>query len=596
MTKLREHEFIRVMAFIGSRSWRYYLALVVYALTLGICFNMVLAFILQNVLDAAVNGEQATLLRGVALAGWTFLGGLPVLTISNYWIKSCARKTMSEVRLQVFKHLEALPVGSFESQHSGDLISRSINDVGQLEAIYANQLQLLTLSLVFGLVGMAFVFAIEWRLGIVSLVLGVVTTTLNAIFTSPLRRVNDTIQSLLGKLTERLTDLVQSLPVTKMFHLERHIHRLYAQENEALAVSEIKLARIDALRSMLAQLTSAIQGTGVLGLGLLMVMDGTIAIGSIWAIVYLQGIANFMFAYIGNFINQLQQSLAGASRVLELLDRPPEPLRYPAPLRAPGAQTASPVTDSAMIALKDITFSYEEEATTLCGLTLSAVQGQRVALVGPSGGGKSTVIKLLVGFYAAQAGDIVVSGQPISHYTLAELRQTMAYVPQDAYLFDGTIEENIRYGKPEASTDDIVTAAKAANAHNFIMEQADGYATPVGERGAKLSGGQRQRIAIARALLKDAPILLLDEATSALDSESEQLVQAALDVLMQGRTTLAIAHRLSTIENADKIYVIEKGQVVEQGQHHELLAHEGLYSNLYTMQFERKAQTDETAL
>ena len=201
-----------------------------------------------------------------------------------------------------------------------------------------------------------------------------------------------------------------------------------------------------------------------------------------------------------------------------------------------------------------------------------------------------------MGFYAAQAGDIVVSGQPISHYTLAELRQTMAYVPQDAYLFDGTIEENIRYGKPEASTDDIVTAAKAANAHNFIMEQADGYATPVGERGAKLSGGQRQRIAIARALLKDAPILLLDEATSALDSESEQLVQAALDVLMQGRTTLAIAHRLSTIENADKIYVIEKGQVVEQGQHHELLAHEGLYSNLYTMQFERKAQTDETVL
>jgi ATP-binding cassette subfamily B protein len=344
---------------------------------------------------------------------------------------------------------------------------------------------------------------------------------------------------------------------------------------------------------MLAELTSSIRGVGILVFGLFLVMDGTLALGSIWAIVYLQGNTNIMFAYLGGFINYLQQCLAGASRVLELLDRPSEPLRYP----ALSTQAVSPVTESSMVALKDIAFSYEdEEEAILHGISLSAAQGQRIALVGPSGGGKSTVIKLLMGFYATQAGDIVVGNQPISKYTLTELRQMMAYVPQDAYLFDGTIEENIRYGKPEASKDDVVAAAKAANAHDFIIEQANGYATPVGERGAKLSGGQRQRIAIARALLKDAPILLLDEATSALDSESEQLVQAALDVLMQGRTTLAIAHRLSTIENADRIYVIEKGQVVEQGQHHELLARGGLYSTLYTMQFEREVQVDETTL
>jgi ATP-binding cassette, subfamily B, bacterial len=580
MTKLRDREFIRVLAFIGPRSWLYYVSLVVHALTLGICFNLVLAFVLRDVVDAAVTGDRTVLLRGVALAVGTLVGGLPVLTISRYLIKWCARKTMTEVRLQVFSKIEALTIGSFESEHSGDLLSRCMNDVGQMEAIYGNHLQTLGLFLAMGLVGMAFVFTIEWRLGIVSLILGLATTLLNAGFAKPLRSMNDTIQSTLGKLTERLTDLLQSLPVTKMFHIERLIHRRYTQENDHLAASEIELARIDALRSMLAELTSSIRGVGILALGLSMVMEGQLGLGSIWAIVYLLGNTNIMFAYLGGFINYLQQCLAGASRVLELLDRPVEPLRYP----SQRTQAAPSGTDDAMLALKDITFSYEEEEQAILrGISLSAEQGQRVALVGPSGGGKSTIVKLLLGFHAAQEGDIGVGGQPISRYTLRELRQMTAYVPQDAYLFDGSIEENIRHGKPGASKEDVIAAAKAANAHDFIMEQADGYATPVGERGAKLSGGQRQRIAIARALLKDAPILLLDEATSALDSESEQLVQAALDVLMEGRTTLAIAHRLSTIENADTIYVVEKGQVMEQGQHHELLAHGGLYSNLHAL-------------
>ena len=591
MTKLRDREFIRVLAFIGSRSWLYYLSLVVYALVLGICFNLVLAFVLRDVVDAAVTGDREILFRGLALAVGTLLGGLPILTISRYSIAYCARKTMSEVRLQVFKKIESLPISSFQSQHSGDLISRCMNDVGQMEAIYAQLLQVLGYFLVMGLVGMAFVFTIEWRLGFLSLILGLATTALNAIFARPLRTVNDTIQNLLGKLTERLTDLVQSLPVTKMFHIERLIYRLYAHKNDDLANSEIKLARIDSLRSMLAELTSSIRGVGILVVGLFLVMNGTLALGSIWAIVYLLGNTNIMFAYLGGFINHLQQCLAGANRVLELLDWPSEPLRYPVLT----TQATPSTTDPSIIALKDITFSYDDEQAILRGISLSAEQGQRVALVGPSGGGKSTIIKLLMGFHAVQTGNIVVSGQPISQYTLSTLRQMMAYVPQDAYLFDGTIEENIHYGKPEASKEDVVSAAKTANAHDFILEQADGYATPVGERGAKLSGGQRQRIAIARALLKDSPILLLDEATSALDSESEQLVQEALDVLMEGRTTLAIAHRLSTIENADQIYVVEKGQVVEQGQHDELLEQGGLYRTLYTMEYEREAQTEETA-
>ncbi len=312
-----------------------------------------------------------------------------------------------------------------------------------------------------------------------------------------------------------------------------------------------------------------------------------IEVGTIAAIIQLQGNANTLFFGLGHVITGLQSSLAGAGRVLQLLTTPIEPVHRSLPKRPQGTVTAG----KGMVALKDVTFAYGEDAVikpaVLRGINLSVVQGEMVALVGPSGGGKSTLVKLLLGFYPLKQGDIVIAGKAVEQYTLAELRAHIAYVPQDAHLFAGTIRENIRYGKPDATETEIIAAAKAANAHDFILQSPHGYETLVGERGAKLSGGQRQRIALARALLKDAPILLLDEATSALDSESERLVQNALNKLIQGRTTIVIAHRLSTIEHTDVIYVMDKGRVVEQGQHYDLLAKGGLYKRLYESQFRR---------
>jgi ABC-type multidrug transport system fused ATPase/permease subunit len=287
--------------------------------------------------------------------------------------------------------------------------------------------------------------------------------------------------------------------------------------------------------------------------------------------------------------------------VFELLDSPPESERYAqagaARLAARGGGAGT------MIEIRDLGFCYEGEGPdstagtpNLRDIDLSVARGEVAALVGPSGAGKSTILKLLMGFYPLQQGSVLVDGQPIGHGSLVQLRDKMAYVPQDAYLFAGTIAENIRYGRPDVSEDEIVAAARAANAHDFIVAQPDGYQTMVGERGAKLSGGQRQRIAIARALLKDAPILLLDEATSALDSESEQLVQEALDALMAGRTTIAVAHRLSTIERADTIHVLDEGRIVERGRHGELRARGGLYTRLYELQFERDQGIVATAL
>ena len=255
-----------------------------------------------------------------------------------------------------------------------------------------------------------------------------------------------------------------------------------------------------------------------------------------------------------------------------------------------------------MVAIRELRFTYGEADGTnievLRDVEISVQSGQVAALVGPSGGGKSTLIKLVLGLYPMTDGTILIDGRSMCEYDLAELRGLMAYVPQDAYIFDGTIEENICCGKPEAHRQEIAVAAVAAQAHEFIMAQPEAYATRVGERGARLSGGQRQRIAIARALLKDAPILLLDEATSSLDSESEQLVQNALEVLMRGRTTIAIAHRISTIEHADIIYVLDQGRVVERGTHGDLLAIKGTYYRLHRLQFnpERAGHEEATSM
>jgi subfamily B ATP-binding cassette protein MsbA len=233
-----------------------------------------------------------------------------------------------------------------------------------------------------------------------------------------------------------------------------------------------------------------------------------------------------------------------------------------------------------------VDFSYDGGEKVFDDLTLTAKQGEVVALVGPSGGGKTTIIKLLMGFYPPESGAVTIGEKPLSSQTLTELRAGIAYVPQDAYLFAGTVAENIRHGRLDATDGEIVAAAKAANAHDFIMELEHGYETVLGERGAQISGGQRQRIAIARALLKNAPLLLLDEATSALDTESERLVQDALERLMQNRTTFVVAHRLSTIRHADRILVIADGNVQEEGTHDELVGREGgLYRALYEQQF-----------
>jgi len=306
-----------------------------------------------------------------------------------------------------------------------------------------------------------------------------------------------------------------------------------------------------------------------------MVFNGMIEIGIlVGTLPVCTRITWFIISFTRN-MNTIQRHFAGTERLKELLDESPEPTGYKTGGNSP----------SSGIQLKDAVYGYDEDVPVINGITIDVMKGKTAALVGDSGGGKSTLIKLVMGMYELWDGEMVLDGKPVNGYTLTEMRNLAAYVPQDAYIFDGTIRENIMYGRMNATEEEMMAAAELSNAHEFIIQQAKGYETVVGERGIRLSGGQRQRIAIARAILKDAPILLLDEATSSLDSGSEELVQDALDNLMINRTCIVAAHRLSTIEKADTIYFIKNGKVVEEGSHKDLLAARGLYSELYYREF-----------
>jgi ABC-type multidrug transport system fused ATPase/permease subunit len=318
--------------------------------------------------------------------------------------------------------------------------------------------------------------------------------------------------------------------------------------------------------------------------GAYMVLIGQTTLGTLFGLVQLNNPVINMVYSISGIISGIQGSLAAGDRILAVLDATPEPERYSSPAGLPVITSAVPQPYQG-VEFRQVQFSYSDGLPILQDVSFNIRQGQVAALVGPSGSGKSTIFRLLMGHYPVTQGWVSAFGKALYAYSLHELRDLFAFVPQDAYLYSGTVLENIRYGKVDATEDEVTAAAKASYAHDFILDLPDGYHTPVGERGARLSGGQRQRIAIARALLKNAPVLLLDEATSSLDSESEEVVQQALQVLMRGRTTIAIAHRLSTIEHADVIYVMDAGRVVEQGRHRELVGKGGLYSYLYKLQF-----------
>jgi ATP-binding cassette subfamily B protein len=594
VARLRRSEFVRVLRLMRGQLPTYVVTTLSRAVVAALCLNLAMAFVLRDALNAAVQQDAGLLRRALVLSVGAFFVGEPLLALMEYIHHGTVLATMTRLREAAFAKMTVLPLSRFEQEHSGDLLTRLTSNIQDVERVYQEDLTSLAYGLAYSGFALIFVFAIDGRIGLMILAINLVNILIGLAFRRPKRAVNDAIQRGQAAATERFLDLLHGLTVVKMFHVHAAALARFREAHEEVTAAHVKQGGIDALSGLAGNLYGTFKYLGVLAVGLLLVMRGETDLGGIGAVIFMQSYASIFFEELGRFIPQVQASLAGASRVLELFDWSTEQGQRGAaarrtlagwyPVRVYGAERAD-----GLLRLADVHFRYDrddrEDGNALRGLDLAVNRGAVAALVGPSGGGKSTILKLVMGLYPLEQGRILIAGRDIEAYSLQALRRLFAYVPQDAYLFEGTITVNIRYGRPNASDEAVVAAARAANAHSFIVDQPSGYDTVVGERGARLSGGERQRIAIARALLKDAPILLLDEATSALDSESERLVQEALDVLMAGRTTVAVAHRLSTVEHADVIYVIERGRVVERGRHEALLARAGLYRRLYELQF-----------
>ncbi|WP_245393730.1 ABC transporter ATP-binding protein [Allomeiothermus silvanus] len=569
----------RLLAY--TRPYRTELSVAIIATLIGSAFGLLFPLVIGRLVDASflrIGSADTTVLdRTVLILIGVFALQAFFTAVQSYLLSRVGEGVVADLRRTVYRHLLTLSPRFFETRKTGEITSRLTSDISTVQGVVSSALvQIFSQTLT--LVGTVIIlFVTNWRLSLLMLSIVPVVVLAAFYFGRLLRKVSKEFQDRVADANARAEEAIGGIRVVQAFTAEPLEARTYADLIGASFKVALRRARIRAIFNPVVFFAMFTAIGIVLWYGGRLVIAGELTPGQLVAfLVYTFSVAGAVGAFSGLF-SQFQEALGASSRIFELLDEKsdlPEPAN---PLKLGSVRGE--------VRFEQVSFGYGERGVVLEDVSLAAQPGEVVALVGPSGAGKSTLISLIPRFYDPTAGRILLDGVDIRDLTLYDLRSNIALVPQETQLFSGTVAENIRYGKPGASDAEVIEAAKAANAHEFITSFPDGYATIVGERGIKLSGGQRQRVAIARALLKNPRILILDEATSSLDSESEALVQEALEVLMQGRTTFVIAHRLSTIRSADKIVVLEAGRIVQQGTHQELLAAGGLYKELYELQF-----------
>jgi ABC-type multidrug transport system fused ATPase/permease subunit len=475
-----------------------------------------------------------------------------------------------------------MPMSFFTEKRVGELSNRISSDLSQIQDAISFTLAEFLRGIFTLIIGLVFIFWIKAKLALVMLAVVPLLAIVAVIFGKSIRKRARKAQDQLAESGTIVQETFQGISVVKAFTGEFYEVGRYVKSIRSVVTTAISNARYRG--AFVSFMIFSLFGTiaFVMWYGGRMIQTGELTIGSLTMFVIFSVFVGGTFAGFADMFSQLQKTLGATQSVREILRGEGESVELKPVVIEPKYQLGGNVR------FEHVAFSYpsRKDFPVLHDLSLTAANGEQIAIVGPSGAGKSTLASLLLHFYEADSGTLYFDERPVGQFPLSQLRRQMAFVPQDVVLFGGSIKENIAYGKPGATDEEIIAAAKGANAHNFVMSFPEKYETIVGERGIKLSGGQRQRIAIARAILKDPAILILDEATSSLDSESEQLVQEALENLMKGRTSFVIAHRLSTIRNAHKIVVIDQGIVVETGTHNELINHNGLYRKLNDMQFE----------
>jgi len=492
--------------------------------------------------------------------------------LQTYVMIHVAMKTIRSLRLELFQKLQTLTLRFFDQRALGDLMSRVTNDIDNLNTALAQSVTQIVSS-ILTVIGVSIaMFTLSWPLAIVTLIIIplIVFTTKQIIKRSSKNYAAR--QRDLGKLNGYIEEMITGAEVLTLFGKEQQSIDTFHQQNEDLRNSaqraEITSGLLGPINNFMNNLGLAI----VIGTGAFLAVKGFVTVGIIAAFVTYTRQFFRPLNQLSNLLNTFQSAIAGAERVFEILDEPSEVADQPRAIEASSLKGD--------VVFQQVSFSYEQGKSVLQNINFYAKAGETIALVGPTGSGKTTIINLLTRFYDVDQGEILIDGHNIEHYKMATIRQRVGVVLQDTYLFSGTIRENIRFGKLDATDAEVVEAAKIANAHHFIKYLPAQYDTPVQAGGANLSQGQRQLIAIARAILENADILILDEATSSVDTQTEVDIQKGLQHLMQGRTSFVIAHRLKTIENADQILVIQQGEIVEQGNHQELMQQQGMYRQL----------------
>ncbi|MBC2390186.1 ABC transporter ATP-binding protein [Listeria booriae] len=566
----------RIMVFVKPYQKPIYITL--FVILLANVATMLGPYLTKVVIDTAIPQKDMTLLAWLGVA---FVASVIVTGLCMWYrigaITRIGQDILKDMRFSIFEHLQKLPFAYFDSRPHGKILIRVVNYINTLSDLLSNGLINLISDILSVVVTLAFMFAIDVKMTLYSLILIPVLFVIVMVIKNAQRRAYQQLSNKQSNLNAYIHESIAGIKVTQSFSRETENHEIFTEVSDAYRESWMKAVKIQFLlwpgvQNIAVITTCLIYFVGIKGLGV-EVSTGTL-------VAFVGYVGNFWnpVINIGNFYNSLITATAYLERIFETMDVEPDIIDAPNARQMP--------TIKGNVRFDNVYFRYEEGKNILKGISFDVKAGESIALVGPTGAGKTTVINLLSRFYDINEGEISVDGENIAEVRLRSLREQMGVMLQDTFIFSGTILENIRYGKLDATEEEVIAAAKVVRAHDFISALKDGYHAEVKERGSTLSAGQRQLISFARALLADPKILILDEATSSIDTQTEMLLQEGLEKLLEGRTSFIIAHRLSTIKNSSRIFYIDNGRIQESGSHDELMAKKGYYYQLYQSQFD----------